>query len=79
MESALIGYILSLILIGLGIMGESAEQIIGLFAVAILILTKAVCLGWLGYLTYKDWKERGCCPKDEAEVHDVGEGAVKSG
>jgi len=63
MECSLTFYILCLIVMALQTIPSFANHNFGLFLIATITLTFAICLAWLIYLTINDIRTKGWCPK----------------
>ena len=62
MESSLTLYVICLIILGLDAMNAANNHNLGIFCVALIVITLIVCLIWLTYLTVHDVKTKGWCP-----------------
>lgn len=70
MESSLTLYVVCLIVLGMNVMGTTSAHNMGIFCVALILITILLCLGWLTYLTVNDIRTKGCCPELKEEKKD---------
>ena len=70
MESSLTIYVACLIVLGLNVMDPTNSYNMGVFCLALLLITIVLCLAWLTYLTVQDIRTKGCCPKMKEDDKD---------